>query len=335
MESDGVLELYSRSIAKHGIRYRYSPFIGDGDSSSYNRVDNERPYGASCFVEKHECVNHVTKRMGTNLRSLVREYKGKKLSDGKCVSGKGRLTIARIDAIQNFYGRTIRNNKNNPVAMSKETWAILDHYSSTHEQPKHDNCPPGISSWCSFQRDVATGQSTHKPTKSPFSAAMVDVMKPLFSRLSDVTFLEKCKECSTQNANESFNSLVWSLSPKEKFNSPIETSVAVNLAVCLFNNGIEYTLTNLLQKADMVITNGMRAQWREMDEERIKQGDYAAQTYRKDQRRLRKRRIIKTQDAFQHIEGIQYQPQGFHTNDQSALQASASRPSKRGRRKKL
>ena len=99
------------------------------------------------------CVKHVTKRMGTNLRKLVKDLKGKKLEDGKGISGKGRLTIARIDAIQNFYGRTIRNNKGNAERMSQETWAILKHYSSTLEHPQHENCPKGEMSWCSYQRE--------------------------------------------------------------------------------------------------------------------------------------------------------------------------------------
>ena len=77
MESDGVIELYRRSVDKYGIRY--NPFIGDGDSSAYSTVDKLRPYGALFFTEKRECVNHVTKRMGTNLRTLVRENKGNKL----------------------------------------------------------------------------------------------------------------------------------------------------------------------------------------------------------------------------------------------------------------
>ena len=144
------------------------------------------------------------------------------MEDGKGLSGKGRLTLARIDAIQNFYGRAIRDNKNNPEAMSRETWAIIDHYSSTPDQPRHDKCPVGEKSWCSFQRDIATGQSTHIPTKWPFPDAVVNTLKPLFSRLADVQFLEGCKECSTQNANESFNHSVWSLAPKEQFNSPLE-----------------------------------------------------------------------------------------------------------------
>ena len=82
---------------------RYNPFIGDGDSSSYTAVDRERPYGPCFLVAKEECVNHVTKRMGSNLRALVQDFKGKKPSDGKGLSGR-----------KNFYGRSIRDNKGNP-----------------------------------------------------------------------------------------------------------------------------------------------------------------------------------------------------------------------------
>ena len=73
--------------------------------------------------------------MGANLRRLVKEYKGKKLEDGKSFSGKGRLINARINAIQNFYGRAISNNKGNTEKMSKEIWAVLYHYASTADKP--------------------------------------------------------------------------------------------------------------------------------------------------------------------------------------------------------
>lgn len=74
MESSGVSQLYKRSIEKRKLRY--IPFIGDGDSSSYSRICIEKPYGEVVFIPKVDCIAHVTKRMGTNLRSLVRDYKG-------------------------------------------------------------------------------------------------------------------------------------------------------------------------------------------------------------------------------------------------------------------
>lgn len=74
MEAAGVLTLYKRSIEKYGLRY--SPYIGDGDSSGYSAVDKGKPYGPSFFVAKEECVSHITKRMGSNLRNLITQYKG-------------------------------------------------------------------------------------------------------------------------------------------------------------------------------------------------------------------------------------------------------------------
>ena len=38
-------------------------------------------------------------------------FLGKKLSDGKSIGSKGRLTLAQKDAIQSFYGKTIRDFK--------------------------------------------------------------------------------------------------------------------------------------------------------------------------------------------------------------------------------
>ena len=113
---------------------------------------------------------------------------GRKLSDGKGLSGAGRLTIARIDAIQSFYGLCIRKNKGNAKEMAKATQAILHHYSSSETNLKHDFCPTGSDSWCSYQRDLANGTNLHKPIKNPFSPAIVSVIKPLFDRLGDAIF---------------------------------------------------------------------------------------------------------------------------------------------------
>ena len=74
MESDGVLTIYQRSIKKHGLRY--NPYIGDGDSSSFTRVAKAAPYGVLKPLKKSECYIHVTRRMGTGLRKLIKEHKG-------------------------------------------------------------------------------------------------------------------------------------------------------------------------------------------------------------------------------------------------------------------
>ena len=50
MESNGVIQLYERSIHKDNIPY--NAFIGDGDSSSYSAVNKSRPYGQITTLRK-------------------------------------------------------------------------------------------------------------------------------------------------------------------------------------------------------------------------------------------------------------------------------------------
>ena len=69
-----MLSLYRRLVEKYALRY--IPYIGDGDSKGYSVIDKEKPYGPSVFVPKEECISHVTKQMGTNLRNLVKDFKG-------------------------------------------------------------------------------------------------------------------------------------------------------------------------------------------------------------------------------------------------------------------
>lgn len=54
--------------------------------------------------KKTERVSHVTRQMGSNFRRHLKEFKGKRLEG---FGGEGRLAVARIDAIQNFYRHTI------------------------------------------------------------------------------------------------------------------------------------------------------------------------------------------------------------------------------------
>ena len=119
--------------------------------------------------KKEECVNYITKRMGGNLRRLVKEYKGKKFEHGKGISKKGRLRNARIDAVQIFYRHTIRDNKGDVPKMSVEEWVILGLW----VKPLHTDCSKGPKIWCSYQRDSVLGTLTYAPPKNPLPEAVV------------------------------------------------------------------------------------------------------------------------------------------------------------------
>ena len=198
--------------------------------------------------------------------------------------------------------------------MSKEIWAILHHYSSTIAKPMHCNYPMDIPSWCSYQRDIVNGTNSYKYAKYPIADSIATVVTPIFDRFAEEAFLEGCKNVSNQNANESFNNVLQSFSPKEQFNSPLTTSLAIGLAICVYNSGLQFTVTNLLKKCDLEFNNKSLDQWYKMYKERNVQGDYAAREERKKARKQKKTKQNIQHDAFQKNEGTQYQPQRFHSN---------------------
>ena len=54
------------------------------------------------------------KRVGSRLRNVKSQYKGKKLSDSKGIGGgKVRLTNNVMNTLQNHYGMAIRQNTHN------------------------------------------------------------------------------------------------------------------------------------------------------------------------------------------------------------------------------
>ena len=77
---------------------------------------------------------------------------------------------------QNFHSRAIRDNKGDTKRMAMATNAIMEHYSSTPEEPKHNDYPVGPNSWCSYQGDQAKRTNLHKLIKNALPLAVVEVM---------------------------------------------------------------------------------------------------------------------------------------------------------------
>ncbi len=240
MEGAGAVKIFKRSIERRGLKY--TTFVGDGDSDTFKVVSEEinKTYGDQYKVVKEECIGHIQKRMGNALRTLVKDTKGKKLSDNKTIGGKGRLTKEKIDSIQRYYGKAIRSNSGNLSQMQTAILAIF-HHSVMH--PTNDNlkeqhkfCPKGKDSWCKFNADLESGNKTYDGSKR-LPSSFYDILKPIFSRLSSKELLERCLKGVTQNANESFNHMVWERCPKTTFCGKVRIECAVAEAVCCFNTG--------------------------------------------------------------------------------------------------
>ncbi|GFT54192.1 uncharacterized protein TNCV_4067101 [Trichonephila clavipes] len=79
--------------------------------------------------------------MGTRLRRLKTKMRGQKLSDGKPLCGRNRLTEAEIDRLQAYYGLAIRRNLSSVKDMQQAIWAIFLHKLSTDENLSMDFVP--------------------------------------------------------------------------------------------------------------------------------------------------------------------------------------------------
>ncbi|XP_044584531.1 uncharacterized protein LOC123265017 [Cotesia glomerata] len=132
MEVDAMVEMFQQSETKHGVKY--TNYIGDGDSKTYSGIIKADSY-KNTTINKKECIGHVQKRMGTQLRTLKTKQKG--------LGGRGRLIGKVIDKLTVYYGLSIRRHCDSIEDMKSAIMATFYHYGSTDENPNHDMCPKG------------------------------------------------------------------------------------------------------------------------------------------------------------------------------------------------
>lgn len=70
MESSIIVEGFKESLAQHGVIYH--KFVADGDSSTYKRILESRPYG-DLIVTKIECKNHLLRNFCNALVKLSQD----------------------------------------------------------------------------------------------------------------------------------------------------------------------------------------------------------------------------------------------------------------------
>ena len=271
MESEAARRMWGRSVTKHN--FRYVEMISDGDSSAYKSVTDMNVYGEDIKIEKLECVNHAHKRMGTALRKLSKEER----LGGR---GKGRLTEAKCKDLQNFYRGAIINNLGDTESMRNAIWAALWHSMSTDDQPRHHQCPKGDSSWCFYQKALAAGADPPSHVDHPASTHLAkDVsMKliPVYRRMSDDALLNRMRHGRTQNANESFNNLIWLTVPKTLFFGKMRIDAAVARAVLRFNDGA-LAVASVMNKLNIEFTEVSLKCAMESNKRRVTKGDKKSQ----------------------------------------------------------
>ncbi|KAK6186506.1 hypothetical protein SNE40_008534 [Patella caerulea] len=214
LETAATILMFNRSVEK--FQFRNTVLLNDGDSSVFKSLqdinDNTGPYGHEYQLKNEDCVNHLSKRMKNSLDSVISKMK----TQGHAIAGKERLTKDRVRALQNNYGRAIKYNSDNLDAIYNATWATFLHYIIDDETPRHNNCPPGPTSWCWYNRQLAEGIT--KPVRltnsAPLSKEICEAILPIYQCLCDKEILKRCLRGATQNVIECLNQMIWKKAPQ-------------------------------------------------------------------------------------------------------------------------
>ena len=135
----------------------------------------------------------------------------------KGLGGRGRLTDATIDRLQNYVGFAVRQTVGDLKSMKSSFLASLFHVVSNKDNLYHyPHCPIGPNSWFKYDADTVNNTKSYKPG-ARLPRDVIYKIRPIFLELSKDSELEKCLHGNAQNANESFNGTIWECVPKMTF----------------------------------------------------------------------------------------------------------------------
>lgn len=244
--------------------------------------------------------------MGRRLRECKKQNKG--------LGGKGKLTGKMIDKLTVYYGLAIRRNTESAEKMKNEIWATYFHYSSTDKNPQHKKCPPGADSWCEWQRGYAALPKNEKAKitsfKHTYTALPADVLKaikPIYEDLSKKELLERCVGGFTQNNNESYNQLIWKITPKHLPGGVVPVQIAAYASACLFNEG-NISILKILETLGVPCGPNAHAYISQEDESRVTLAEQQAQAATREGRMARRQSQIDVLEAAMDAEGLLYGP---------------------------
>ncbi|GFW35468.1 uncharacterized protein TNCV_3070961 [Trichonephila clavipes] len=200
MEVNTAVKLWERS---ESIGFRYTTLLSDGDSKSFLELKERNVYGSEKQIKKEECINHVSKRLGTSLRQTVIDWRVK----GVTLGGKkrGSLKEETIKKLTRCYTNAIRKNKGDVEAMKTAIYATLFHCMSTDQKPQHKKCPTGIDSWCFYKSSLARGKKPdfHKDwVKTPINEEYLPKILPIYQRLTSSELLSRKRAAEHPDCNQ-------------------------------------------------------------------------------------------------------------------------------------
>lgn len=295
MEVQAGIILFERSLKKYGLRY--TTVLCDGDSRTFLALQEADVYGY-VKIEKEDCVNHVQKRMGSALRTLLSKHRG---SGKESLGGKGKLTADLISKLTSYYGWALKSHKGNVEATQKAVMATYHHVTSNDKTSNHSFCPTGVDSWCRQNAAAARGDPVpqHRYNLPPH---VCKALLPVYERLSDRKLIERCQRGKTQNSNESLHALIWSLAPKQRHASLFTVQAAVAEAVMRFNAGNLRASENILKQLSM--NPGSKSAKRLAEKDKLRQTQSACKrSAAENVQRALKKRHYDAQEQHDYVPG--------------------------------
>lgn len=304
----------------------YKKWVSSDDHKKW-KSDHELGTVDCPRVMKLDCIGHVQKRAGTALREFRKKNSGK-LKDGLPVGGrKHRLTDNCVDKLQSNYGKAIRRNvkpgdlssdeaKEQIKKMQNDIMAVLYHSCNISEKKRHKYCPSGKDSWCQYQRSGTFENKDHH-----LDPVFLELLEPVFRRLSDESLLRRCLPGFSQNNNESINSLVWARAPKHKFHGPQRVEMAAMGAILQFNEGAS-SKHLVMENAGISCGEHSVTGSAQKDKKRVDNAKFKASKKQKSVRRKLRQGKLKAEEERKAKNGKSYSSGKF--NDIDPLQCSSS-----------
>ena len=157
------------------------------------------------------------------------------------LGGTGNLPDVTIDKLQNYFGIALRGNIGDLQKMKSAILASMIHVASNEKHDYHTYFPKAADSWCQYQRDQVNNTSLHKPGIG-FSEKVIKAIKHIYEDLTKENILERCLHGKTQDANESFNAMIWERAPKTRYCGIDKLEFAVYDSIANFNYRRQATL---------------------------------------------------------------------------------------------
>lgn len=212
------------------------------------------------------------------------------------------LTNKLMKQLSTYYGLAILRNKDSVEGMRKAIWAIYYHKISTDSKPQHNDCPSDEDSWCKYNKCADKSKYKHQP---PLSEEAQEILEPIFQDLTQDELLERCLGGLTQNNNESFNSCVWSITPKHIFSGGKIVEIATHIAACVFNEGFDPIL-KIMEVMNIKIGPIALEYARSRDNLRIRKANRESSESSKEARTKRKDVKSLENEMYEENEGILY-----------------------------